>query len=264
MKEKLIVFTLILCLSLSLYTQATLGGPCVPGVVEGDFFYYEMYGVFTSSTSGAVIEVPEYERNNTDWVRIDITGVSGSVVHQVYTMNFKGENGTFELNTDLNPSTAGNISVSELGIPICAANLEVGDTLLTVELRVKDTSIRAYPSGNRETNHVSWNSTLDYGDCYFDKKTGMLVELNRTHLYVDPVTDEVINKVDIVKMTNSSFWSASNSPKTLLPPPIIVVGLVGVFLFAPVCYRHYKKRYKVTTASDRKYAPTNTVYLLLL
>ena len=235
MKEKLSVTTLILFLFLIIFAEAILAKSWTPGVAEGDFFCYEMYGVFTSSDLNDFTEVSAFEQNNTDEVRIDIAGVSGSVVYQAYTLQFGNETTKFELKTDLDPGNAGSFSFSELGVPIFAANLNVGDTLLTVELTVEETLLRTYPSGERETNHASWNSTLDYGNCYFDKKTGMLTELNRTHLYVNPVTSSVIKKVDIIKMTNSSFWSVAeptlwvqasiNLARVLIAPVILCAGL---------------------------------------
>jgi len=232
-KEKLSVTTLILFLFLIIFAEAILAKSWTPGVAEGDFFCYEMYGVFTSSDLNDFTEVSAFEQNNTDEVRIDITGVSGSVVCQAYTLYFGNETKKFELETDLDPGNAGIFNFSELGVPIFAANLNVGDTLPTVELTVEGTLLRTYPSGERETNHVSWNSTLDYGDCYFDKKTGMLAELNRTHLYVNPVTSRGVRKVDIIKMTNSSFWSAAE-PTLLVQSSIdfVRVLLASVILFA--------------------------------
>ena len=209
MREKLSVTALILFVFFVISAENILAKSWTPGVAKGDFFCYEMYGVFTSIDPDDIIEVSAFEQNNTDEVRIDITGVSGSVVYQAYTLHFGNETKKFELETDLDPANAGGFNFSELGVPIFAANLNVGDTLPTGELTVGGTLLRTYPSGERETNQFSWNSTLDYGDCYFDKKTGMLVELNRTHLYVNPVTSRVVRKVDIIKMTNSSFWSAA-------------------------------------------------------
>jgi hypothetical protein len=234
-KEKLSVTALVLFLFLIISAETILAKSWTPGVAKGDFFCYEMYGVFTSSDLNDLIEVSAFEQNNTDEVRIDITGVSGTVVYQAYTLQFGNETTKFELKTDLDPGNAGSFNFSELGVPIFAANLNVGDTLSTVELTVEETLLRIYPSGERETNHASWNSTLDYGNCYFDKKTGMLTELNRTHLYVNPVTSRVIKKVDIIKMTNSSFWSPAEPTlsvqsstylaRVLVAPVILCAGL---------------------------------------
>jgi len=163
-------------------------------------------------------------------------------------LHFGNETKKFELETDLDPGSAGSFTFSELGVPIFAANLNVGDTLPTVELTVEGTLLRTYPSGERETNHVSWNSALDYGDCYFDKKTGMLAELNRTHLYANPVTSRVVKKVDIIKMTNSSFWSAAE-PTLLVQSSIdlvrVLIASVILCVGLSVCF---KKRRRLKSA----------------
>ena len=263
MKEKLLVASLLLCLSFFIHTKATLTNTSLSGVDKGDFACYEMYAVFTSSDPYAVIEVPEYEQNNTDLARIDITEVFGPVIHQVYTIHIKNESETFELKIDLDPSNTSSQNLSALGIPICPANLEVGNPLPTVELAVEETLIRIYPSGEREINHVSWNSTLDYGDCYFDKKTGMLVELNRTHFYVNPITDEVVEKVDIVKMTNSSFWWVSDSSLSSILDYVGMVLILGVFLYSSICNKHLV-RYQKVNDGEAEHAGNSTGYSFLL
>jgi hypothetical protein len=206
MKRKLYAtFFLMFCLCFAVI-QASYVGTWKAGVSRGDFFYYEMYGVFTSSDPNAVVEVPVFEQNSTEWVRIDITCVSGSVVHQLYTLQFKNSSETFELSTDLNPNNAGNVNFYDLGVPICAANLKVGDILPPVPLTINETVSMLYSSGERETNLVSWNTSEDWGRCYFDKRTGMLVDLYRVHSFVNQETGVVIYKADVVKMTHSSLW----------------------------------------------------------
>ncbi len=201
-----------------------------PGVSKGDFFFYEIYGVFMSSNSDTVINVSPFERNNTDWLRIDINDVNGSIVHQVYTVQFKnGTQGVFAKQTDIDPSSYNSYDfTSNTGIPICATNLDVGDKLPTVQLVVNKTFVKTYPSGGRETNLVSWNFPDDWGYCYFDKKTGMLVELNRVHSFVNPVTGEAVNKTDVVRMTRSSLWEVSASQAEIVLPLFIIYVLLIV------------------------------------
>ncbi len=206
MKRKIYAVVLLLGLTCLANLKATSSRMWEPGVAKGDFFYYEMYGVFTSSDPNAVIEVPAFEQNNTDWVRIDVASVSGSVVYQVYTLHFKSRTEKFKFKTDLDPSNAGNLNFSEMGVPMCAANLNVGDPLPTVQLTIRETLISTYSSGERETNLVSWNLSDDWGRCYFDRKTGMLVDLYRVHSFVNQATGGTIYKADIVKMTRSSLW----------------------------------------------------------
>jgi hypothetical protein len=178
MKRKTCAFVLLLSLICFANLKATSSITWEPGIAKGDFFYYEMYGVFNSSDPNAAIEVPPFEHNNTDWVRIDVTGISGSVVYQVYTLHFKDRTETFELKADLDPSKRGDFNLSAKGVPICASNLNVGDPLPTVQLTINETLMRTYLGGERETNVVSWSVSDDWGCCYFDRKTGMLVDFS--------------------------------------------------------------------------------------
>ncbi len=226
------MLTLIPLLFLTpLQCSTTANTEWTSGLTKGDFVFYEMYGIFTSSNPDVVIEVPQFEQNNTQGVRIDIIEVSGSVIYQTYTLYLRNETKRFEFKTDLDPDNMENLSFAERGIPICAANLDVGSSLSTVPLKVNETLMRSYPNGDRETNHVSWSTPLDYGHCYFDKKTGLLVELNRTHLYTNPTTDQIITKTDIVKMTDSSFLSIQEDPFQVLPS-IIAAEVLGFLAFS--------------------------------
>jgi hypothetical protein len=221
----LLIFS-ILFLSYLTGLRITSARTLVPGVARGDVFYYEMYGGFSSSDPNSVILVPPFEANNTDWVRIKITDVAGSIINHVYTLHYK--NGTEERIEGLT-DVASNSSYSHgfRGVPICPANLNAGDTLPTVQLTVNDTLLRTYPFGERETNHVTWKSSIDYGDCYFDRQTGMLIELYRVHLFINPETNETISKTDVVKMTSSSSWTSSKLPTFSIPSLIIVAAALG-------------------------------------
>ncbi len=243
---KLLVALLLLLLPSLASAVVTPAGVWTPGVAKGGFIYYEMYGVYTSSNPDAVIEVPPYERNTTDWVRIDIAGVSGSVVYQVYTLHFtSGVEAKFELQTDLDPRNAGNFNFTEKGVPLCAANLNVGDPLPTVQLTINDTLVRAYSSGERETNHVSWSSTEDWGDCYFDKKTGVLLEIYRVHKFTNEVTGETVEKADVVKMIRSDLWE-TKAPQTATAPPILATLITAISLLAAIA------PHKSNSAKSRK------------
>jgi hypothetical protein len=107
----------------------------------------------------------------------------------------------------------------------------------------------SYPNGEREINHVSWNSSEEYGDCYFDRKTGMLVDLYRVHSFVNPSTNEVIKKADIVKMTSSSLWAFPEFP-TFSFPSLLIIGItlgqysirkrkINKVKFSVFCYRFF-------------------------
>ncbi len=212
MRTKPFAIILIACISSVTHMQVGSGRIWTAGVVVGDFFNYKTYGVFKSSEPDILFNIPAFEQNNTEFVRIDIIKVAGSVIHQQYTLHFNdGSETSFSLKTDIDPVTAGYFRFSEKGIPICAANMDLGDPIATLQLRVNQTFKKNYPSGDeRETNRVLWNFPEDWGYCDFDKKTGVLVELNRVHLFINPSSGSIVSKTDVIKLTNSSVWPVNS------------------------------------------------------
>ena len=179
-----------------------------PGVATGDFFCYEMFGVYAFSNESLAADIPQFERNNTDWLRIEVTGVSGSIVNTTYTVHFKdGSESEVDWQTDVNPESRAYFNASRMGIPICASNLESGDSLPLVQLQVTGTSNQLYSSGERATVCVRWNFTGNWGTCTFDRQTGVLVELNRTYtLKISDVPFETVNKTDYLRLIGTNVW----------------------------------------------------------
>jgi hypothetical protein len=93
-----------------------------PGVARGDYFVYELYGVFTSNFSNSTLVLPQFEQNNTEWLKINVTNVSESTVYQVYTIHYKdGNESTISRKVDLNPQNASNLSFSQ---KVCLSALQ--------------------------------------------------------------------------------------------------------------------------------------------
>ena len=197
-----------------------------PGVAVGDYFTYDMYGVYANNSN---LVIPEFEYNNTAWTRINITQMEGSVVYQIYTLHFlNGSETSFSFHCDVNPANKSSLKFNEKGVPLCAANLTVGDSVPTDETTIDETINRAYASGFRETNHAFWNSSTDWGDIYFDRETGMLVELHRTHRFIGNSTGEVVDKTDVIIVTETNRWQVTaveQQPFT----PLFVALTIGIF-----------------------------------
>lgn len=227
---KIIIFLAVFaCLAVNQTT--TWAEQWTPGVAKGDYFVYEMYGVFTAKGADLTFDIPPFERNTTDWARIDITEVVGSTVYQTYTLQFKDGNQTsFNFKTDLNPVANRNLSFSEKGVPICAANLKIGDQIPTAELVITQTFVS--PKG--EVNRASWNYSDDWGNCYFDKATGMLVELCRTHRFSSGILGEVIEKTDVVKLISTNRWKINESapPSTSAFSSMEVILVFALFVLS--------------------------------
>ena len=221
---------LLLCLLCFAGAKVTSAQTATPGVTKGDVFYYTMYGHFSSSDPDAVIYVPAFEANNTDWVSIEITDVSGPVISHVYTLNYyNGSEDRINGQTDRTKNL--NFSSGFAGVPFCAANLSAGDKVSTVQFTINETLEWSYPDGKREINHLSWTSSEDSGDCYFDRKTGVLVDMYRVHSFINPDTNEAIKKADIVKMTSSNVWAVPEYPSVVFPLLLIIGVIVGTLAY---------------------------------
>ena len=221
MKEKIQIIVLSMFFVL-LFSSARTNTSSIriwaPGVCSGDYFTYEMYGVYTFNHSNITIPIPDFEKNNNDWVRIAMSSTLGSIAYQVYTLHYLNENEiSFNFQTDVNPENQGNFKIYEKGVPICAANLNPGDRIPTAELFLNETITRTYLSGSRETNHASWNFSDDWGDIYFDRETGMLVELCRTHKFGNLVTNEAVEKTDVIKLIATNRWHIASQQQTTAP-----------------------------------------------
>jgi len=181
----ILVFTILIGAVIILTYSGTKNLTRLPGVSVGDTFTFDVFSFWSSSAANAV--VPEWlsEINQTESFRVTITAISDTMVTTLDTWVFK--NGTEYNSTGLvNVETGYN---SGGFWPVVAANLGKGDLLHPAGqngITVNETITREYPSGARETNHFTLNyqgNDENYGyytaesDYYFDRATGMLVEL---------------------------------------------------------------------------------------
>jgi hypothetical protein len=243
----------LLCLTFSGSSDPSRIRTWTPGVPSGDYVYYDMYGVYTSNPPNKHIAIPQFEYNNTDWTRINITSVEGSVVNQIYTLHFK--NGTeisFNFKCDVNPDSNSGLRFNEKGVPLCAADLNVGDTLSTDETVIDEVVSKTGGSTFREAIHASWNSSIDWGDLYFDRETGILVELYRTHRFTNASSGDIIDKTDVIKISGTNRWQV-NQENTQAPPTlqyaILTISIVGLLCsLAVIC------RFAIRKANNRRFA----------
>jgi hypothetical protein len=243
MKHKLSIIASLLLFLLLASANTNQAKTWAAGVNKGDYFYYEMYGVYTSNRSNSSFTIPQFEYNITVWVRINITDVSGSIVSQIYTLHFKnGSEGTLNLKTDVNPVNESNLTFKEKGVPICATNLDIGDPLPTVRLTINETLMRTYSGSSRETNQATWNTSNDWGACYFDKETGMLIELNRVHEFINYTSGEIIQKDDVIKLVTTNRWDVTENYSAQPGPPY---GFPLVFLLLlQITHKSITKQHK--------------------
>jgi len=245
MKHKVVLLNFVLAFLLSTMVVTAAAQERTVGVAEGDWFNYGVDGSW-NSTDPNVFSPPsaygDWETiNETEWVKMTITGVSGTNVSVHYLTHYK--NGTEEIGDgyiDVDTGDEANATLT-----IIAANLGVNDNLYTSgdysTWAINETITRTYPDGVRNTNHInmtyelSW--TVNETECYFsqsvnlywDKETGVLVE-DSFELYNQ--TGEYLTTWSVgSRITDSSVWTIPEFPaysSILILSIILTVSVIAI------------------------------------
>jgi hypothetical protein len=148
------------------------------GVKVGDYAQYETVFKWLGTTPMP----PTFEQmTNIDWVMINVTSISGSIIYFDGTVHFK--NGTKVITHgipwDINPTY-----VYPFGpFWFIGANLNAGDLIYPYsqwKAVINETVTRTYAGAPRNVNHFT-GTTTQYNakcmlNCYWDKESGILVE----------------------------------------------------------------------------------------
>jgi hypothetical protein len=218
---------------------ANLAQALVPGVTQGNEFTYDIMGLWSSPSTN--VEIPAYllEFNKTDYYKVIATEVSGAdvSVHTVWRFaNGTEIEGDSEINLETGIYTGGFWA-------IFAADLGANDRVRPQgydQSTVNETITRDYLGGERETNHLmltlqQYDSSdpthtslyTEKSDIYFDKQTGMLVELRDDDFYSNPSRTVTI----IWKIRDSNVWNVPEFPIILIPTLFMIATLLIVIAY---------------------------------
>jgi len=214
-----ILLIVIIILAIIVYTNlGNQPAEAIPGVTKGDVFTYNVMGIVNTKDPDAEIPAQILDLNNTDWYRVTVTDVSGPDVSIDTVQHFK--NGTEIAGTGtVNVETGINSPVNGFWT-IFAANLRKNDRIRPngpERSTVNATLDRDYGVGvTRETNALSiitqyYDSEnpdityTEYGNTYFDRQTGMLVELRYISVYTDPQVTLTL----LWKIRDTNRWAVS-------------------------------------------------------
>ncbi|TRO47144.1 hypothetical protein E2P47_04860 [Candidatus Bathyarchaeota archaeon] len=238
----LIIIGLILLCTITTQISAVLA--VSPGVSPGDEFNYDIRIFFTSENQSATISDQALAINSTDYFKVKITEIEEVTVS--YTTTWRFLNGTqIEGQGHVNLETgtrAGDFWT------IFASNLNAGDRIRPTGF--DRTTINYTISGNygqgdpRQTNVIDITYTLineddpnitgtEYSKTYFDRQTGMLVEIEDMRVLSEPITTETLKW----KLKETHIWRIT---ETNIPYTIILIIIVVVLLVAGLIV--YKKR----------------------
>jgi hypothetical protein len=211
-----IVVAVIVIVAFVIYTGLGSQGETVvaPGVTVGDEFTYSINGYFSSTDPNVTVPEAFMEINMTEWLKVIVTDVADQDVTVNTTWHFT--NGT-ELNATSSINVDTGIPYPTNGFyPIYAANLKANDYIRPHgpdRSTINETSTRQYASGTRETNRRTISiQSYDENDptrtwietptIYFDKQTGMLVELRDVNVYTNPQMTLTV----LWKLTDTNVW----------------------------------------------------------
>lgn len=237
MKQKLVLLNFISAFLLSAMVVTAAAQERTVGVAEGDWFNYGVEVNWNSTDPDAISPPSAYGdweiMNGTEWVKMTVTGVSGTNVSLQYVSHYK--NGTEEIEDgyiDVDTGDEANASLT-----IISANLGVNDNLYTSgdysTWAINETITRTYPDGVRNTNHI--NMTYEYSwtineteyyfsqsmNLYWDKETGILVE-DSFELYNQ--TGEYLTTWSVgSRITDSSVWIIPEFPAG---SPMLVISVI--------------------------------------
>ena len=218
-----------------------------PGVSPGNEFFYDIKYIWNSTNQSIIIPEQVLDLNNTDFYKITITEIEDkNVLFQTLWRFFNGTEieGTGTINLETGIAGFGDFWA------IIGGNLNSGERIHPIYpdyVFINQTQVRNYGSGgNRETNLVDLTFTyvdpddpsryyVEYSQTYFDKQTGMLVELVDTTVYTNPAGTEKLTW----KIKETNIWVVPEFPSVLIISLLMISSLIGAI--------YYKKKNKINT-----------------
>ncbi len=231
MKKKLTTVLLMLFILGLIMIEGTWAQTLMAGVAVGNTFTYDVASFWSSSDPNATIPIDLVDVNQTEYLQVVINGVSGSLVSTLYTYHFKNGTETSSgggMNLETGESNGGFWAITAADLSVNERIHPLGQDTITVN----ETMIRNYLGVERETNRLITeyreNDTDVRMDRYFDKKTGMLVELRDETSYVNPTRTITV----FWKIKETNVWSSPQAfPVVLILPILIAAALIGVLFY---------------------------------
>jgi hypothetical protein len=212
----LLVVLIVASAAAIIASQPKVAGVTV-GVHVGDTFTYELKG-FSNLTSIDAVDTPGFSQlNNTDYYKVTITAVNGTLVS--LDTSWRLNDGTQTTAQQTIDVSNGNKTDANGFWPIYASNLNVGDKLRPTsadDVVVNASDTMDYANSSRTRNYMSTGgestletdptgSTLRYDSIivYFDKQTGMLESM----VWITDYNNPVMREVTTWTLVDTSVWA---------------------------------------------------------
>ena len=239
MKTRLYITIIMISLLLLGVVRAASAQDIVAGVAPGNEFTYSVTGSYSSGAPIAQVPEEVISAQASDYFKVTILNVSGADVGYLWFWHFK--NGTDQSGDGtVNLETTGNTGPFWA---IVSANLTAGERIhphFGPDLSTfNETVMWTYTNYTRETNRLQLDfayqnqnnpqsTYTEHTDTYFDKQTGMLVQLSDVSNYVNPTFTATVEW----KLREQNVWTYSSSgsfaPEPLFSLPVIIAIVVVV------------------------------------
>jgi hypothetical protein len=245
MQTRVYITIILMALLVSGVIHVAAAQDIVAGVKPGDVFTYDVTGSYPANDPTLDIPPAVISAHATDHFTVLIDAVTDSVPGPEvgYTVFWHFNNGSAPRNESgiVNLETTANTGTFWA---IVSANLNTTQRIhphFGPDLSVFNETIRyTYSNYTRDTNrlqlefayqnNVTGATYTEQTDTYFDKQTGMLVQLNDVSNYQNPAFTTTITW----KLRETNAWDSSSSgsfpiePFFTLPVIIAIVVVVGV------------------------------------
>jgi len=217
------------------------------GVKVGDWAKYTIIGGWDAYN--VTMDMPQFVKDakNTDWIQINVTKVSYTIVTVLVTTQFKNNTKKTDQNIGDIRTGSGNLSLQ-----VTAANLDEGEKTSEDEkaLTINRTTIKTYAKAPRKVNYAYEKEYAPQGEIgeesavyefYWDKASGIITGIS----YVTTFESQNFRTIAsiIMQITETNIWQPENSVG-LSPEWIAVAGIfvIAIVLAVFMAIRKLKKR----------------------
>jgi hypothetical protein len=245
MKLKANITIVIIVLLFLMTVQTASAQDIVAGVKPGDEFTYSVTGSYSSSAPLSDVPAEVLNAAASVFFKVTIVNVSNPTVGYLWLWHFTNgteQTGDGNVNLEIPSESVGPFW------PIVSANISLGQSIhphFGPPTYFNETIMWPYSNYTRETNRLETQSIEQnnqtavtkyrnvHSDVYFDKLTGMLVQLNEEVQYQSPdfTTTLTWKLLGQTVWTFSSVGSYPPAPFFSLPVIIAVVVIISLLVF---------------------------------
>ncbi|MCJ7761910.1 hypothetical protein MUP38_00460 [Candidatus Bathyarchaeota archaeon] len=230
--KRLIAAGLLLVFLSFTMVESTRALALTPGVVPGADFLYNVTAFWSSTDEYTSIPPELVDINQTETFEVRVHNVTEANVTTFVAVYYR--NGTYDSEYGLVDVDTG--AYYGAFAAIIAGNLNAHEVIhpLGIDgITINETVVKAYESGNRDTNRIiieTRNATTGVTgsvDRYFDKASGILVESYEKTTSADLKTTTTVTW----KLKETNGWTVPEFPSALILPLLMAITMIAAIAY---------------------------------